>query len=113
MALTPTQFHLHEAERTLDVSWSDGHTFTFALEYLRGWCPCAKCQGHFSGGKTFIRDVSTKLVDLEPVGAYAVRPLWGDGHQSGMYAFEYLLELEQGPPDQGPSNDEFMPGASS
>ena len=109
----PTEFHLREAESLLEVVWSDGHRHAFALRYLRGWCPCAKCQGHFATIKTFANNVSTRLVDIEPVGAYAMKPSWADGHNSGIYAFDYLLELEKGPPGDGPTNAECLETAGN
>lgn len=109
----PTEFHLREAESLLEVVWNDGHRFAFALRYLRGWCPCAKCQGHFAAEKKFIDQASSKLVDIEPVGAYAMKPSWADGHSSGIYAFDYLLELEAGPPGVGPTNAECLSRAGS
>jgi len=100
----PTQIELREREQTLTVTWPDGHAYTYALRYLRGWCPCASCQGHFAAQKTFIDGVDVRLETVEPVGSYAIRPVWGDGHQSGVFSVQYLRELEQGPPGDGPDN---------
>jgi DUF971 family protein len=104
----PVEFHLRESDSLLEVVWNDGHRHAFALRYLRGWCPCAKCQGHFTGKRVFIDRVSTRLENIEPVGAYGMKPYWADGHSSGIYAFDYLLELENGPPGDGPSNAECL-----
>lgn len=101
----PTQIHLKEAQAQLAVTWSDDHTFTYALRYLRGWCPCAHCQGHFAERKRFIHGVSCTLRSVEPVGNYALMPIWGDGHKSGIYTFTYLKALEAGPPGEGPDNN--------
>lgn len=109
-AVHPIEFHLHEAEAVLHIRWSDEHTSALSLRYLRGWCPCAGCQGHFTGYKSFIADANCALGDLQPVGGYAIRLVWGDGHQSGIYAYSYLLELEQGPPDIGPTNADCLAG---
>ena len=109
--MTPTEVHLRQAERRLDITWDDGHTSQFALRYLRGYCPCASCQGHFSGTVTFI-DAPADLVDVQPVGSYAMRFVWRDGHQSGLYAFEYLRRIEQVPPGDGPTNATLLAEAS-
>ncbi len=103
--MTPTQFKLKQEEGTLTVVWSDGHEFCYSLRYLRGWCPCAGCQGHFNKVKKFIDGANLDLQDLGPVGGYAVQPVWGDGHESGLYTYSYLLELEEGTPGEGPGND--------
>ena len=104
----PTQFHLISAQHVLEVQWSDGSSDRFSTRYLRGWCPCAGGQGHFTGFKRFIENVSTELTGLEPVGNYAARLTWGDGHSSGIYAFVYLRELAAGPPDIGPTNQDCL-----
>jgi len=104
----PTQFVLRQQDNALDVTWSDGHKHTFALRYLRGWCPCATCQGHFTGAYRFIERDRIELVDIEPVGSYAFRPVWSDGHKTGLYAFAYLLQIEGGPPGVGPTNEELL-----
>ncbi len=109
-AAFPVEFHLVSAERVLEVAWNNGQRNRFSLKYLRGWCPCAACQGHFTGFKRFIEKASDKLVNIEPVGSYAVRMSWADGHASGIYAFSYLLELATAPPDVGPSNDDCLAG---
>lgn len=108
MTVSPTQFHLEEAAKTLRIHWDDDREDLFALAYLRGWCPCAHCQGHFVMEKRFIEGVDTRLVDVQPVGSYAVRLVWGDGHQSGIFAYEYLREIAVEPPGDGPTNDSLV-----
>jgi DUF971 family protein len=104
--MQPVEIHLSEADATLAIRWDDGAATTYHLRYLRGWCPCAKCQGHFSGTYRFIDSPGVRLLDVEPVGAYAIRPVWSDGHSSGMYAFPYLRALADGPPAEGPTDAE-------
>lgn len=108
MTVSPTQVHLREADGILTIAWSDDVTHDFALAYLRGWCPCAHCQGHFVMEKRFIEGVSTTLVDVQPVGGYAMRLVWSDGHQSGIFAFEYLREIAIEPPGEGPTNASLL-----
>lgn len=103
----PTHVELHSAARILTIQWSDSVQTDFALRYLRGWCPCATCQGHFSAQKTFITADAT-LMDVEPVGTYAMRLVWLDGHNSGIYSFEYLREIFEQPPGEGTPNREFL-----
>lgn len=104
----PTEIHLHEARRVLEIHWDDGERSLFSLTYLRGWCPCAKCQGHFQGVTTFHRVPGVRLLGVEPVGNYAMRPQWSDGHKTGMLSWSYLRSIEAGPPAEGPSNQELL-----
>jgi DUF971 family protein len=74
------------------IVWSDGTQSTLSNEALRGFCPCAGCQGH-SGGIHFRRGGNSVLEGIAEVGNYALSLRWGDGHDSGIYSFEYLLRL--------------------
>jgi DUF971 family protein len=106
--MQPTAFRLRSADRTLEVDWSDGHQSVFSLRYLRGWCPCAGCQGHFTGFMRFIEVADPMIDDIQPVGGYAVRPVWSDGHQSGILSYSYLRDIELCPPDTGPTNTDCL-----
>lgn len=108
MKVHPQEVELKAQERVLNIRWSDGQSTRFSLRYLRGWCPCAACQGHFNAQKTFVEVEDPQLVNVEPVGSYAMRLYWSDGHQSGIFAFDYLLELAAGPPSEGPTNEELL-----
>jgi DUF971 family protein len=82
--------------RVTEIDWADGHTSVYPHTVLRGYCPCAGCQGH-EGPIRFITpsDTQQELEDLELVGNYAVRLQWFDGHGSGLYSFRYLRALCQ------------------
>ena len=74
------------------VTWDDGHVGDYPREYLRGYCPCAMCQGH--GGKiNFIEGAESGLREISPVGNYAIQFTWNDGHSTGIYTFDYLRAL--------------------
>jgi DUF971 family protein len=78
-------------ERKLRLTWSDGYTAELDYDYVRGYCPCAVCQGHGSTEVTFHpppRPVTP--VKIEPVGNYAVGIEWSDRHDTGIYRFEFL-----------------------
>ncbi len=80
-----------------EIDWADGHTGVYPHTILRGYCPCAGCQGH-SGTISFVEPTSaiqTELDDIEAVGNYALRLVWFDGHSSGLYSFRYLRALCQ------------------
>jgi len=83
--------------RTTEIDFNDGHTGIFPHAILRGYCPCAGCQGH-SGTITFreIEDRSALEIEtIEPVGNYALQFGWFDGHASGIYSYAYLRALCQ------------------
>ena len=79
-------------ERLLRVTWSDGHVSDYPFAYVRGWCPCAGCQGH-GGDRRYVHAPDTDLAKIEVVGNYALNLKWGDGHETGIYSYRYLREL--------------------
>ncbi|HQQ69743.1 MAG TPA: DUF971 domain-containing protein [Alicycliphilus sp.] len=91
---TPQSITLHEKSRQLELVFSDGAVFRIPLELLRVCSPSAEVMGHGPGQEvlqTGKRDVT--LVDLQPVGNYAIQPSFSDGHNSGLYTWAYLYEL--------------------
>lgn len=81
-------------EELLCILWDDDHLSDYPFRYLRGWCPCAVCQGH-GGERHFVPVENPQLVSLSTVGNYALNPAWSDGHDTGIYTFEYLRRLCQ------------------
>jgi len=76
------------------IRWSDGHCGDYPWWYLRGFCPCAHCQGHGGGDWTFIESEESLALELvEAVGHYAVSLRWNNGHSTGIYSWETLREL--------------------
>ncbi len=82
--------------RVTEIEWGDGHKSTYPHEILRGYCPCASCQGH-SGTISFVPTVGDALeIDqMQAVGNYAIQLDWWDGHNSGLYSYKYLRALCQ------------------
>lgn len=82
--------------RTTEIDWGDGHKGIYPHEVLRGYCPCASCQGH-SGSITFkpAEGIALELEEIGTVGNYALALTWFDGHSSGIYAYKYLRSLCQ------------------
>ena len=80
--------------RTLELSFQDGHVAEFPWDYLRGFCPCAMCQGH---GNVAVRyHPSARAVEprtIEPAGLYGLSIHWSDGHGTGIYRFGFLREI--------------------
>jgi len=83
----------------LTMTWSDEHVSKFDTNYLREHCPCASCQGETVLFQTYVPEKKELLPEhnvvkaISPVGNYAIKILWGDGHDSGLYTFEYLRKL--------------------
>jgi DUF971 family protein len=92
----PTEIRLNSAERKLEVDFDDGSHFALPAELLRVESPSAEVQGHGPHQKTIVtgcRYVGIQAV--EPVGHYAIRIRFDDGHDSGLYSWQYLYELGQ------------------
>lgn len=78
------------------ISWEDGHRSLFRYDYLRLNCPCATCCDEWSGKRLIKLDQIPKTIKVQefaPVGRYAVRFRWSDGHQTGIYGFEFLRKI--------------------
>ncbi|MGD9603466.1 MAG: gamma-butyrobetaine hydroxylase-like domain-containing protein [Gammaproteobacteria bacterium] len=87
----PTNLVLHQQSRVLEVSFEDGTTFRLPCEYLRVYSPSAEVRGHGPGQGTLqVGKEHVNINDIEPVGNYAVRLVFDDGHDSGLYTWDYL-----------------------
>ena len=90
----PIELRLKRAEKLLEVSFDDGSRFALAAEYLRVESPSAEVQGHGPGQKTLVPGrAHVAIIGLEPVGNYAVRILFDDLHDTGIYSWAYLYQL--------------------
>ncbi len=90
----PVDITVHQASRVLELVYADGTRYSLPFEFLRVMSPSAEVQGHGPGQETLQtgkREV--QMVDLEPVGHYALKPTFSDGHDSGLYTWTYLREL--------------------
>jgi DUF971 family protein len=91
--------HLTEVRRLPDagrlrLTWSDGHQADFDGVYLRGWCPCAVCQGHAAGNRTYHPPPGPVVPrTVAPVGNYGISIAWSDGHATGIYRYDFLREI--------------------
>lgn len=93
-APTPQAITVHEKSRVLELRFSDGAHFRIPFELLRVYSPSAEVQGHGPGQEvlqTGKRDVT--VTALEPVGNYAVKPVFSDRHDSGIFTWDYLYQL--------------------
>ena len=103
---TPTAIKLDVAGNVARITWADGHESTFAGSYLRHVCPCAACCGHSPGEKepppwAQVQDV--RVTHVEAVGTYALRFSLSDGHESGIYTYDFL---RRSCPSERPGVDE-------
>lgn len=90
----PTDIKLHKKSATLELAYADGTRNTLSAEFLRVHSPSAEVRGHGKGQEvlqTGKRQVN--IVNLEPVGNYAIKLSFSDGHDTGIYSWNYLLEL--------------------
>ena len=90
----PTEIKLHQVSRVLEIAFNDGTRFKLPYEFLRVYSPSAEVRGHGPGQEVLQigkRDVTIK--DVEPVGHYALRPTFSDGHDTGIYSWDYLYDL--------------------
>jgi DUF971 family protein len=87
--------------RGIQIDWKDGHKSDYQLVYLRDHCPCAGCTGAHgtaprpkSGENPFpLFQPRLKMESVEPVGNYAIRIIWNDGHSSGIYSFAHFRHI--------------------
>jgi DUF971 family protein len=90
----PVELRLKKAERLLEISFDDGSRFRLPAEYLRVESPSAEVQGHGPGQKTLVPGrAHVGIIGLEPVGNYAVRIIFDDLHDTGIYSWGYLHQL--------------------
>ena len=90
----PVELRLKRAEKRLDIEFDDGKRFSLPAEYLRVESPSAEVQGHGPGEKVIIAErAHVGILDLEPVGNYAVRIKFDDLHDTGIFSWDYLYRL--------------------
>ena len=92
--VTPTELNLHRHSRVLEITFDDGSHFNLPAEYLRVYSPSAEVRGHGPGQEVLqIGKESVAISRIEPVGNYAIRPYFDDGHHTGLYSWEELYHL--------------------
>jgi DUF971 family protein len=90
----PTTITLHQKSRVLEIAFADGKSFRLPYELLRVYSPSAEVKGHGPGQEVLQTGKrSVEIRSLEPVGSYAVQPVFSDGHSTGIYSWDYLYEL--------------------
>ena len=119
----PVEITVHQQSRALEVAFDDGARFRIPFELMRVYSPSAEVMGHGPGQEVLQTGKREVLITaLEPVGHYAVRPSFSDGHDSGLYTWSYLYQLgaeqerfwreyEERLARAGRQRDEAMPAA--
>ncbi len=92
--ITPTEITLHQQSRALEIAFDDGVHYRLPYEFLRVFSPSAEVRGHGPGQETLqVGKKNIGVNGVEPVGTYALKILFDDGHDNGLYTWEYLQEL--------------------
>ena len=94
MSLRPTEIKLHQVSRILEIRFEDGTHFVLPCEYLRAYSPSAEVRGHGPGQEVLqIGKEHVNITAIEPVGNYAVKLVFSDGHDTGLYSWDILYDL--------------------
>ena len=100
--MRPVQIKRDQAANELRITWDDGHLSILPIKFLRDECPCAGCKGEVLFGKVYkpaplmiFGEGMYELASLTAVGQYAIQASWKDGHDTGIYSWEYLRALEE------------------
>jgi len=91
--IQPSDIRLLKKSRILEVTFDDGETYSLPFEYLRCFSPSAEVRGHGGPMQLITGKQDVNITAIEPVGQYAVRLVFDDGHDSGLYSWEVLYEL--------------------
>ena len=100
MSVKPTGVKADRTQRVVTIDWSDGRSCTYPLAGLRAICPCVTCKGGHDnmGGPPDLtklheaQDETLTLTAVNPVGSYALQFVWSDGHDTGLYTWDYLRQ---------------------
>jgi DUF971 family protein len=95
----PLEIKLHQKSRVLEISFDDGKSYTLSCEYLRVYSPSAEVRGHGPGQEVLQEGkMDVEITAVEPVGHYAVKLVFSDGHDTGLYSWDYLYSLGENRP---------------
>lgn len=94
--MIPTKIILHQESHCLTLRYDNGQEYDLPCEYLRVYSPSAEVRGHGLGQEVLqVGKKHVNIANIEPVGQYAVKLIFDDGHNSGLYSWDYLLDLAQ------------------
>ena len=92
----PIDLAHHVRDNALEIAWADGLRARLPVPLLRGWCPCAACQGHAPGLRFHDHGEAISLSHAEELGAYALALRFSDGHDTGIFSWAFLRQLAEG-----------------
>jgi DUF971 family protein len=93
-SVRPTEIKLHQKSRVLEIAFDDGASFRLPCEYLRVYSPSAEVRGHGPGQEVLqLGKEKVNITAIEPVGTYAIALQFDDGHNTGIYSWDYLHDL--------------------
>ena len=92
--MNPTALTVHQKSRVLDIAFDDGKAFSLPFELLRVYSPSAEVRGHGQGQEVLqVGKREVGITGVEPVGNYAIQPTFSDGHNTGLFSWDYLYKL--------------------
>lgn len=92
--MNPTELTVHQKSRVLEIAFDDGSSFALPFELLRVYSPSAEVRGHGQGQEVLqLGKREVGITDVQPVGNYAVQPTFSDGHNTGLFTWDYLYKL--------------------
>jgi DUF971 family protein len=90
----PTDIRLHQSSRLLEISFDDGNSAMLSCEFLRVYSPSAEVRGHGPGQEVLqTGKENVNITGIEPIGNYAIKLIFSDGHDTGLYSWDYLYDL--------------------
>ncbi len=90
----PTNIELHRQSKSLELHYANGERYALSCEYLRVYSPSAEVRGHGTGQETLqVGKINVTITAIQPVGNYAIQLVFSDGHDTGLYSWNYLHEL--------------------
>ncbi len=92
----PTDIKLHQSSRLLEISFDNGRVAKLSCEFLRVYSPSAEVRGHGAGQEVLqVGKENINIIGIEPIGNYAVKLIFSDGHDTGLYSWDYLHEIAE------------------
>ncbi|MFZ9888069.1 MAG: gamma-butyrobetaine hydroxylase-like domain-containing protein [Myxococcota bacterium] len=104
---TAKGIHVDNDRRLVQLRWGDGKESLVPITRLRGFCPCAECQGH-GGDIRYVKNEVHGISGAEPVGRYAILFRFSDGHDTGIFRFEHLRKLDPDEETRWGRPEEFL-----
>lgn len=92
--VVPVGIRSESSRRTLEIDWAEGQGSVISWALLRASCPCAQCRDGSMPLGASDSDEAVMVVDIIMTGRYGIQPVWGDGHDTGIFTWEYLMTLK-------------------